>query len=184
MSSYPTKQQLEAVRDEEFLRLYAEHRARLFVFIGTLLRHWEDAEDVLQLTSVVLRSKFDQFDPSRDFFHWACGIAYRQALRLRGRETRRKQVHRDVAMKKLAEKHIARNDLLESRRAVLNDCVAKLAQRDREIVEHYYYQDRKTVAEVAAELSRPASTVLQALVRIRSSLRVCVDRALARERPR
>lgn len=181
MSSQSTRRQLEAVREEEFLRLYGENRARLFVFIGTLLRHWEDAEDVLQLTSIVLRNKFDQFNPSLDFFHWACGVAYRQVLHFRGKQARRKQVYREIALKKLAETQFARSDLLENRRVMLKDCVAKLAPSDREIVDRYYYQGRKTVAEVAAELSRPTNTVLRALVRIRRALRVCVDRALAQE---
>lgn len=172
---------LDAMRDEEFVRHYSEVRARLFVYISNLLPHWADAEDVLQQTSILLNQKFDQYDPRRSFFNWARGIAYRTVLNFRKLQRRRHQVFNEAVLEKLSRTQMNQTELFESRRLALADCVTKLAPSDRQIVERYYYEGGKTVAEVANELSRPTNTLLRALVRIRRALRLCVDRSIARE---
>jgi len=118
--------------------LYSANRARLFLYIGSLLPHWDDAEDVLQQTSIVLRQKFGEYDPNRGFFPWACGVAYRTVLNFRKLQKRRRQVYSEAVMEKLSRTQLAHNELLESRRLVLHEWVAKLAQSDRQIVDRHY----------------------------------------------
>ena len=48
---------------------------RVFAYIVTLLANRDDAEDAFQSTCLVLWKKWKEFDPSRDFFGWACGVA-------------------------------------------------------------------------------------------------------------
>lgn len=172
---------LEATQDEEFVRLFSAHRRRLFLYIGTMLPHWDDAEEVLQQTSIVLRQKFGHYDPSRSFFTWASAIAYRNVLNFRKLQRRRRFVFSEAVLEKLSDTQMEHNDLLENRRLALRGCVAKLAERDRQIIQCYYGESKKTAGEVAQELSRPINTIQSALARIRKSLRLCVDRAIARE---
>ena len=168
-------------QNEEFVRLFGLNQGRVFTYIATLLPCWADAEDVLQQTSIVLWRKFDQFDPSGSFLRWAYGVAYREALKYLRQESRQRQVFREAVLEKLTRTHIARSDLLEKRRLAMDDCVARLSPSDREIIEHYYYQGRKTAAEVARELGRPTNTILHALVRIRGSLQRCIDEIASSE---
>ena len=117
----------------------------------------------------------------RNFIRWAYGVAYREALKYLKQESRKRQVFREAVLEKLARTRIARSDLLENRRLAIDDCVAQLSPSDREIIEHYYYQGRKTAAEVAKELGRPTNTILKALIRIRGSLQRCIDEAASSE---
>lgn len=166
---------------EEFVRLFGLNQGRVFGYIVTLLPCWADAEDVLQLTSIVLWKKFDQFDKSADFVRWACGIAYREVLRYLKQQNRRRQIFGEVMLEKIARARIDRGDLLEKRRLAMDDCVAQLSRNDREIIEHYYFHGKKTAADVASELGRPTNTVFKALTRIRETLHRCIDEAVSSE---
>jgi RNA polymerase sigma-70 factor, ECF subfamily len=170
-----------AAQNEEFVRLFGLNQGRVFTYIATLLPCWADAEEVLQRTSLVLWRKFDQFDPSASFVRWAYGVAYRQAMKYLKQEGRQRQVFREAVLQKLTQTHIAHSDLLEKRRLAMDDCARQLPPSDREIIEHYYYQGKKTAAEVASELGRPTNTILHALVRIRGSLQRCIDEAVSSE---
>lgn len=168
-------------KNEEFIRLFGMNQGRVFGYIVTLIPRWADAEDVLQRTSIVLWQKFDQFDPSCDFVRWACGIAHRQSLDYLRQQKRHRQVLNEVVLEKVAQTRLVRSDMLEQRHFNIDDCVEKLPTSDRDVIEHYYYQGKKTAAEVAAELGRPTNTILKALIRIRRLLHRCVNDAAASE---
>jgi RNA polymerase sigma-70 factor, ECF subfamily len=167
--------------DEEFVRLFGLHQGQLFAYITTLLPRWADVEDVLQRTSIVLWRKFDQFDPATSFIRWACAVAYWESLGYLRQEGRRRQVFKESVLEKIAETRVSHGDLFEKRHLWMDGCVAKLPASDREIIERYYYQEKKTVADVARELDRPTDTVLHALVRIRGALQRCIDEAASQE---
>jgi RNA polymerase sigma-70 factor, ECF subfamily len=169
------------VQDEEFVRLFGLNQGRVFAYIVTMLPRWADAEDVLQRTSVVLWRKFDQFDPSTNFVRWACSVAHFEALKYLRQEGRQREVFKEAVLEKLANTRIAHSDLLAKRQMAIDDCAAKLPPTDRQIIEHYYFQGRKTAAEVAKELGRPTNTVLKALIRIRGALQRCIDEAVSSE---
>jgi RNA polymerase sigma-70 factor (ECF subfamily) len=181
MSIERPSRELNSTPEEAFVRLFGANRERLFAYIVNMVPHWDDAEEVLQRTSIVLRRKFGQFDMTRDFAKWAYGVAYFEVLRYLKQQKRWRRTLSDAVLEKLTRDWITRSDLLEHRRQALDDCMAKLAQTDRRIIEHYYFQGRKTAADVAEELGRPVNTILKALIRIRKSLRLCIDRALAPE---
>lgn len=171
----------DTARNEEFARLLGLNQGRVFTYIATLLPCRADAEEVLQQTSIVLWRKFDQFDPSGNFALWAYGVAYREALKYLRQQNRQRQVFREAVLEKLTRTHAARSDLLENRRLAMDDCMDRLSLSDRDIIEHYYFQGRKTAAEVAEELGRPTNTILHALVRIRGGLQKCIDQAVSSE---
>ncbi len=64
----------------EFASRLARHQTQLFGYIYSLVRDLDDADDLFQQTSLVLWDKFDQFDPSRSFVGWACGVARFEVL--------------------------------------------------------------------------------------------------------
>ena len=169
--------------DEEFIRLLGLNQGRVFSFIATLIPDWTEAEEVLARTTVVLWKKADQFDAAKDFVRWACGIAYRQTLAYL-RERRRafgggSHVTLSVdVLERIAEERLDCDPVMEERRQALHVCLEKLAESDRRIIDAYYGATKKTAAEVAAELGRPANTILKALVRIRRALHRCINRRM------
>ncbi len=64
-----------SARKAEFAEQLARHHGQLLGYIYSLVRDLDDAEDLFQQTSLVLWDKFDQFDRSRSFVAWACGVA-------------------------------------------------------------------------------------------------------------
>jgi RNA polymerase sigma-70 factor len=166
-------------RQEEFLRLFSAHSQRIYEFILMLVIRRADADEIFQDTCLVLWNKFDSYEPSGSFYAWACKIAYLKILALR-RANRRLHVFSEELLGILADKAIANVDELGQRREALDECLEKLSQRDRELIERRYY-DRRTPKEIAAAESRSVFSVYRALCRIHSMLFECVQNRLVKE---
>src|SRR3954447_10189113 len=67
-------------RKAEFSDWLLRPQTHLFGYIYSLVRDLDDADDLFQQTSLVLWDKFEQFDPSRSFVGWACGVARYEVL--------------------------------------------------------------------------------------------------------
>lgn len=61
--------------EEVFLRLFMRKKRALLRFILRYLPALNDARDVLQETLVTVWSKRSEFDETKEFLPWACGIA-------------------------------------------------------------------------------------------------------------
>ncbi len=170
----------EHVRAEEFARLFAAHRNRIFRYVRALVPHRTDAEDVFQETSVVLWKEFPCFRPGADFMPWALAIAFNQVRSHRHRRRRARLFFGEGLLEKLAAESRDLLEELDARADLLPACFEKLAPRDRELVASYYAGE-STVGKLAGELGRPANTIYKALQRIRRTLRECVERRLAAE---
>ena len=77
------------------------------------------------------------------------------------------------------EMHSRADDLVEREKA-LADCVEKLRDRDRELINRRYAPG-VTVNDIAEQLDRPVKSIYAALTRIRRGLLKCVERALVAE---
>lgn len=161
---------------DEFARLFIENQGRLYAYIATLLPHRDDAEEVLQRTSMVLWQKWDQFDPERPFLPWARGVAVYEVRNLLRRSDRR-NVHLSEPILELLVAEMA-NRPEEGRAAALSKCMERLQRRQRELVEQCYLGSLgvKAVAE-AVGLSPDA--LYMRLHRIRKTLAECINREVA-----
>ena len=168
-------------RVDQFLRIYTREEPRIFAYILALLPNWTDAEDVLQETSTVLWSKFDQFQPGSSFFAWACQIARFEVQRFQ--RTRRPQqlAFDDIALELLAQETILIADELESRQQALAECVEKLPPETRQLLT-LWYERGATGADVSEQLGCSIHMVYKTLKLTRRTLLRCVKRALAEER--
>src|ERR1700710_651459 len=73
----------DAAAFAEYLRL---HQSRLFGYIHSLVRDFNDADDLFQQTALILWRKFGEYDRGRSFLGWACGVARFEVTNfLRGR---------------------------------------------------------------------------------------------------
>ena len=73
----------------EFAEYLGRDQARLYGYIHSLVRDVHDADDLFQQTTLILWNKFDDYDRSRSFLSWACGVARLEVcnfLRSRGRQ--------------------------------------------------------------------------------------------------
>jgi RNA polymerase sigma-70 factor, ECF subfamily len=165
-------------RTEAFVRLFLEHQSLIRGFLFTLLPNKSEVDDLFQRTSIVLWRKFEQFQPGTDFGSWAYQIAkleVRNFLRVRSHDRHR---FSDETLTALADARLADAEELESRRAALQACVAKLRPTDQKIVRYCYGPQATTAKDAARHLGRPVNTVYKALIRIRRSLFECIEGVL------
>jgi RNA polymerase sigma-70 factor (ECF subfamily) len=164
---------LEEARAERFLRLYTENQHRLSGFVHTLVPNWQDAEELIQESLLILWRKFDDFDAATNFFSWAARVAQFEVLNYRRRRKHAGPQLSDVAIQEIAATAVAVSTELELQREALKRCLDELPERDRRIVT-LRYQETGTVERVAAAMGRSTSLVHKTLRRIRSRLLRCV----------
>jgi len=165
-------------KTDEFLRLFAAAQPGVYGYIRTLLpTNREDADEVLQETSVVLWEKFEEFEPDTNFVAWACRIAY---YKFHHQQSKLPLAFSRELNDLVSQESLSRIDAEDSRWQTLEECLEKLKLKDRELLSLRYRQDG--TAKAAAEaIGRSVESVRNSLIRIRLALLQCVRRTLAAE---
>jgi RNA polymerase sigma-70 factor (ECF subfamily) len=171
---------IDTARNLRFVRLFAQHEHRIYAYIVSVLANWNDADEVMQETSVALWEMFDDFTEGTSFCSWACRIAYFRILRFREKQQRDRHEFNHEFVEAVAATALEEADSFEFRRKALGGCVEKLRPGDRELLRSCYGEDG-TIKGAAERLDRPAKSVYKALARIRQVLFECVQRKLAAE---
>ncbi len=171
---------MDASDHDFFSELYVANEQAIYGFVFSLLHSRPDADDVIQETMTQLWEHFDQYDRSRPFLPWANRFAYRQVLMHRRRESIRRIYLSDEVLQSLAEDYPPATDWEESRRRALKACLAKLTERQSELLKCRYESDESLV-EIAERIGRTVNSLYKSLQRIRQSLVGCVERRLATE---
>jgi RNA polymerase sigma-70 factor (ECF subfamily) len=165
-------------RESQFAELLERHHRQVFGYIHTLLRNFDDAEDVFQQTSLTLWEKFDEYQPSTSFATWACTVARFKALNF-VTQHRRYQAHFSEAFQlRLAviQASIPPTEI-DSRTAALDDCVERLPPNQRDLVRRCF-GGAKSVGDIAEELGRTSHSLYSSLRNIRKKLLDCVDQTV------
>ncbi|QDT67048.1 sigma-70 family RNA polymerase sigma factor [Calycomorphotria hydatis] len=162
----------------EFLRLFSASYPEIKRVLVMFVADANDAEDLLQETSVVLWERFGEYDRQRSFTAWACGIAANKARQfLRNRYRKKSFGLSDAALANIAKVTSGTSELLELRLDTLDDCLASLPTRDRQMLWECYGDGVKSVAW-AKKHQTPAGTVRNRLHRLRKWLEQCIHRRL------
>lgn len=160
-----------------FVQLLAKHQCALNAFVSSLVPTRADAEDVLQETSLALWKKWADYDVTRDFFRWACGIAHIEVVRHRRKAATDRLWFNEELIGVLSSEMIDDADLFDLRRDALDACIKKLPRADQSLLESRY-QIGMSVDTVADSLGRTTRTVHRSLARIRRLLYQCITAAL------
>jgi len=168
------------VNGEDFVRCYSAAHSRIYRFILTLVPTRNDADEVMQETSLVLWRKFSQYEKEKDFTRWACGIARVEVLRLFQEKKRFAKLFDSELLGQLASTFNNHHELLEIRREFLAECKEKLSPEDLRLVGMAYNSDvgMKLAASI---LNRPLSTLYRHLGQIKDVLFKCVEKKMSLE---
>jgi RNA polymerase sigma-70 factor (ECF subfamily) len=170
----------ELANVELFVQTFAKYQQDIQAYILTLVPNRSDCDDLMQETSVALWRKWPEFDRRRDFFRWACGVAFIEVLRYRRHSMSQRMWFSEELLEALAVEFIDNSELLELRTAALQSCLDKLDQGDRMIIEARY-RDEATMQEVAVEFRRSVGSLYKTIARIRDRLQMCIEGTIARE---
>ena len=167
-------------RSKMLVRLLTQHHQALLRYVYALVGNAEDANDILQETSVALFQKLEQFDDSRPFLPWAYRFAYFEVLKWR-ENSANKPLTLDNDVVELISKDRERGDVLLKRRMdLLPECFRLLPSRDLVAIRARYFE--KANADVLCEkLGLSRRTLFRELERIRKSLMDCIESKLAVE---
>ncbi len=162
---------------QAFTEHFVRCQHRVYGYIVTLLPRRSDADEAFQDTCLILWDKWAEFDPSRDFTRWACGIAHNVVRNFKRRQRHAAITLNDDLLAQIAEIRLENEPLLEARRRALLDCLEKLPAARRALIERSYLRGQ-LIRQVAEQIElTPAALYLQ-LQRIRRVLFECVDRTL------
>lgn len=144
---------------------------------------WDDVDEVMQNTGVVLWRKFSDFepeaDPANEFFRWACVVARFEVLAWRRDKARDRHVFDEDLVEMLALEAEEKHETLRDERKALEKCLAKLPENLRKIVVTAY-EPGVRLNEVARDLGKSATAFYKKLNRTRALLLDCIREEVAR----
>ena len=164
-----------------FTSLLSKDRLRIFGYIRTLVPNNSDAEDVYQHVCLTLWNKFDEFDQDRDFFSWACGVAFFTVCNYRrsiGRDRHFFNQELIETMSHEREEHLNNHDI---RLDFPQDCMQNLNSSDQQLLKNAVYENQ-SVKEIAKTAGKTIQTLYNRLSLLRRELAACISRKLQSER--
>jgi len=137
-----------------------------------------DAEDLLQDVGVTIWEKLDEYDSSRDFTAWACGIARNKVLSFNQLAS-----HRLVQSSDLLDRlhAVVSSDVKvhEHQHQFLLGCISRLSETERQLLQLRYAQE-SSLKEIARDTGRSIHALYKSLQRVHLKLFECVSRRLNR----
>ena len=158
---------------EDFVELMTQFQGRMYAYILSLIANPDAANDILQETNLVLWRKSTEFQLGTNFKAWSFRIANFQVMAYRQRRMRDRLVFDDDYMMSLSVDASSYDDTYESRQKKLVTCMAKLPERQRDLIQRRY-SIGASIRKIADELKSTANSIAQALFRARTNLINCV----------
>ncbi|MDP4582481.1 MAG: sigma-70 family RNA polymerase sigma factor [Verrucomicrobiales bacterium] len=171
----PESEHQNESRGETFSRLLMAERRRILGFIQVLVQDRSAAEDVLQDVSAVLWTKFDQFELGTDFAAWAMCVARLTVLNWRRKQSRLPVALSDETLQLLADEAVAALSVPdEERREVLQACLRRLPEEQRELL-RAHYEHGEEVSSIAQTAQRSTRSIYLRLEKIHAALLDCMQ---------
>jgi RNA polymerase sigma-70 factor (ECF subfamily) len=162
-------------QQDRFVEQFVRSQDRIYAYVVTLLPNRGDAEEVFQQTSLALWKKWQEFDSTRDFLRWACGMAHLEVCNFLRKHAGRSRVDlsEDVLLE-VAQVRLDIHDVLEARRQALLDCLGRLKRDSRELLERCY-AGKDSIKQIAADLGLRPNVLYMTLKRLRRTLFDCIN---------
>jgi len=159
---------------QQFLSLFLRSEREIFRYVAVLVPNVTDAEDIVQQTAMSLWEKFDSYDPSLPFTPWACRFALNKTRQWIERRQRWQALLEGGLAEELAQRREELRPELDSRLKYLERCLGKLPERQRLLVEGYYYR-RDAIEALANHSGRSVAATYKMLQRVRQLLQSCIE---------
>jgi RNA polymerase sigma-70 factor (ECF subfamily) len=165
---------------DSFVRLLGQNQRRIFLFVMSMVPDWNEAEEIMQETNLVLWREFGRFQPGTNFSAWACKVALHQVLAWRKRVRRDRLEFSPTFLEHVADEASAGSEALEERSQRLARCIERLPEDHRQML-RLRYGDGLAIETMSRRLERSEDAVYRALSRIRRVLHECVTRSFLME---
>ena len=161
-------------KTDGFLNRLMQKQMRIYAFILSMVRNYEDADDILQDTVNTMWQKYAESQPINDFVSWGIQIAYYKILDYRKKQKGNIHIHyNDQLFEEMLPviKEIDRHS--DVRLVKLKNCLKRLGPRESKFIELRYYQELKP-KQISSLLGLSILNVYKIMSRIHSQLLQCV----------
>lgn len=159
---------------QRFLSLFLGSEREIFRYVSALVPNASDADDIVQQTALALWEKFDAYDPSQPFTPWACRFALNKVRQWMDRRKKWKTLLDNGLTEELELRRRELAPQLESQLSLLENCLNRLPEGQRELIEGYYYR-RDRIEHLAEQSGRTVDALYKMLQRVRHSLQLCIE---------
>jgi len=165
-----------------FEDLVREHQAGLRAFIRALGADEAFVDDLAQESFIVAYRRLDAFAAGTDFGRWLRGIARHLVANERRKDARHSRLL-PLAVADILMNHEPADAPADFARLlpVMRDCVGQLPPRNRELLQRRY-AGGENARSLARKLRLKADAVRQTLLRIRVTVKECIERKSAEVR--
>ncbi len=145
----------------------------LYGYIASLLPRRNDADEVFQETSLKLLQNRGKYDPARPFAPWAFTIALNEVRMFMRRNRHRGGMFSEAMLTAMAEEQFRSAELLNKSLDRLAECLTKLAEEKRRLLEQCY-AGASSIKAIAAGRNMQPDALYKQLERIRRVLLDCM----------
>ena len=153
-------------------------QGRLFGFLFKRLAKRDQAQEVLQLTNLVICRKASDYQQGTNFMAWAVTIANFQLLAYRKKQVRDRLVFSDETLELIDDNREREESSLHHEH--LSHCLELLAESGRDLLAQRY-DENLSIQQISSALDKTANTVRLKLHRLRIELMNCVERRVKKE---
>jgi RNA polymerase sigma-70 factor (ECF subfamily) len=168
-------------QQDQFLKLFLKHQNDIKAFILSMVRDRHACEDLLQEVAIILWQKLDSYDPERSFRAWARGIAAKKIMQSFEKSKRSPVVFSPEAISAILDAYDKTDKSWEAQvmeKEALKLCIETLPGKSRSLLSQRYEKSLK-LREMAEQFGKTLDAVHKALSRIRTALRLCIERRLS-----
>ncbi len=164
---------------EDIATILLHERRALTAFVATVTRDFHLAEDIFQEVCVKAVGRAGEFESARHVVNWARVAGRNRAVDvLRARNGRYEGLSEELLAALAAE--WPDPEQVDAAHAALAYCLEQVTPHNREMLRLRYFE-RRSGADVAAELGRNLEAVYKALARVHKTLGDCVRARLQTE---
>lgn len=165
---------------ETFLRFFTRDQYRILSYIRSIVVQPHAVDDVYQETCLELWRSFSTFQRDGEFVAWALGVTRNQILKHWRTRDRDRLVFSDALLHEITATALEMGGEMSDRQEAMNECVKKLAIRQRELI-HLFYGKKQSAAIIAEHWNRSVHAIYKALKVMRRTLFECVESKLGNE---
>jgi len=163
---------------EKFVELFTKNEQALRTFVRCLGPRWQEADEIVQEVALVAWRKFGEFELGSSFLKWVCVIARFKTMSFLRNAARDRLTFRTELLELMADEALDERELRSREYQALEDCLAKLPEKQRRWVTLAYTRGT-SAREEAERLGVKAGTFYMRLNRIRSLLLKCIQDSLS-----
>lgn len=166
------------LEETDFDALVREHQAGLRAWIRALGAQDAWVDDIAQEVFLIAHRRRDSFIEGGNIGAWLRGIARNLVINERRKDARRSRLLHESLADALLDEPVP--DMAPSTHdlplvvAAMNDCVAQLPERSRELLRRRYAGE-ENASTLARALDMSSQAVRQTLVRVRAVVKACVE---------